>query len=97
MAKATRGYHAELDAIEIWVRVARHDAAAADRLTDRFTAAIALLAAQPDLGRGADHLVPGLRSFPVGGYLIFYRKSDDGVFVVRIIHGTRNITPDLFE
>lgn len=53
MAKATRGYHAELDAIEIWVRVARHDAAAADRLTDRFTAAIALFAAQPDLGRAA--------------------------------------------
>ena len=51
MAQATRGYHAELDAIEIWVHVARHDAAAADRLTDRFTATINLLATQPRLGR----------------------------------------------
>ena len=47
MAQATRGYHAELDAIEIWVHVARHEAAAADRLTDRFTATINLLATQP--------------------------------------------------
>lgn len=97
MAKATRGYHAELDAIEIWVRVARHNADAADRLIDRFTAAINLLAGQPELGRAADHLLPGLRSFPIGDYLIFYRRTDDGVFIVRIIHGARDITPDLFE
>lgn len=77
--------------------MARHDADAADRLTDRFTAAITLLAAQPELGRATDHFLPGLRSFPVGDYLIFYRRSDDGVLVVRIIHGARNITPDLFE
>ena len=97
MAQATRGYQAELDAIEIWVHVARHDAAAADRLTDRFTATIDLLATQPRLGRAVDHLLPGLRSFPAGDYLIFHRPMDDGVFVVRIIHGARNITPELFE
>lgn len=97
MAQATRGYHAELDALEIWVHVARHDAAAADRLTDRFTTTIDLLATQPRLGRSVDHLLPGLRSFPVGDYLIFYRPMEESVFVVRIIHGARNITPELFE
>ena len=61
MAQATRGYQAELDAIEIWVHVARHDAAAADRLTDRFTATIDLLATQARLGRTVDHLLPGCR------------------------------------
>src|SRR5207244_3063538 len=36
VAQARRAYQAELDAIEIWVQVARHDASAADRLIDRF-------------------------------------------------------------
>jgi len=44
VAKAKRGYHAELDALEIWIHVARHDLAAADRLIDRFTETINLLA-----------------------------------------------------
>lgn len=97
MAKATRGYHAELDALEIWIHVARHDLAAADRLIDRFTETINLLAERPQLGRTVDHLLPGLRSIPVGEYLIFYRPGEGSVCVVRIVHGARNITPDLFE
>ena len=97
MARATRGYQAELDAIEIWVHVARRDPNAADRLVDRFTETIERLALQPMLGRAADHLLPGLRSLPAGDYLIFYRPDDEGVSVIRIIHGARQITPELFE
>lgn len=97
MAGATRGFHAELDALEIWVHVARRDPSAADRLVDRFTAAIGRLAEQPMMGRSVDHLLPGLRSFPSGDYLIFYRPGEDGVCVVRIIHGARLITSELFE
>ena len=92
-----RSYQAELDALEIWVHVARHDPAAADRLVDRFTSVIARLAGHPLMGRSAEHLLPGLRSFPSGDYLIFYRAVDDGVCVVRIFHGARRITPELFE
>lgn len=97
MAAARRGYQAELDAIEIWVHVARRDSAAADRLVDRFTAVMERLAGQPLMGRAADHLLPGLRSFPSGEYLIFYRPDEEGVCVVRILHGARLITPELFE
>ena len=97
MATATRSYQAELDALEIWVHVARNDPAAADRLVDRFTAVIARLAEQPLMGRSAEHLLPGLRSFPSGEYLIFYRADDGGVCVVRIFHGARRIAPELFE
>jgi len=64
---------------------------------DRFTAVIARLANQPLMGRSADHLLPGLRSFSSGEYLIFYRPDEDGVCVVRILHGARRITPELFE
>lgn len=80
MGTAARGYHAELDAIEIWVHVARRDPAAADRLIDRLTASIELLATQPHLGRAADHLFPKLRAFPIGAHVIFYRPFDDGIW-----------------
>ena len=97
MAIGRRAYQAELDALEIWVHVARRDPAAADRLVDRFTSVIARLAEQPLMGRAADHLLPGLRSFPSGEYLIFYRPDEEGVCVVRVLHGARRITPELFE
>jgi len=48
-------------------------------------------------GRPVDHLFPTLRCIPIGNYLIFYRPEEDGIFVVRIIHGARHITPELFE
>ena len=70
MANAKRGYHAELDALEIWIHVARHDLTAADRLIDRFTETINLLAERPHLGGTVDYLLPGLRSMLVGEYLI---------------------------
>lgn len=85
MAQARRGYQAELDAMEIWAQVARHDSAAADRLIDSFSGVITRLATQPHLGRAVDHLLPGLRSIPVGNYLIFHRPDNDGVFIARII------------
>jgi len=97
MGIARRSYQAELDALEIWVQVARHDLAAADRLIDKFTHTIGELVMRPHLGRPAEHLLPGLRCIPVGNYLIFYQSEEEGVYVVRIIHGARHITPELFE
>jgi toxin ParE1/3/4 len=32
-----------------------------------------------------------LRLFPVGNYLILFRALDDGVEIVRILHGARKI------
>lgn len=49
------------------------------------------LAANPRMGRARPELRPGLRSFPHGDYLIFYRPLRDGVRVVRVLHGARDI------
>ena len=38
-----------------------------------------------------EELVPGLRSLSVGGYLIFYLPIEDGIDVVRVLHGMREI------
>lgn len=49
------------------------------------------LAASPSMGRSRDQLLSGLRSFPYGNYLIFYIPLDDGVDIVRVLNGVRNI------
>jgi toxin ParE1/3/4 len=55
-----------------------------------------MLAETPGMGRKRDELVPNLRSFPVGNYLIFYRPVNQGIEVLRVMHGARDI-PSIFE
>jgi toxin ParE1/3/4 len=48
------------------------------------------------MGRKVGELAPNLRSLPVGSYLIFYRPIDDGIQLIRVLHGARDITPEHF-
>jgi toxin ParE1/3/4 len=46
----------------------------------------------PGLGRDRSHdLRHGLFSFPVGQYVIFYRIHREGIVIVNVIHGSRNL------
>jgi toxin ParE1/3/4 len=63
-----------------------------DTINDKFL----LLAGSPGLGRSREELAPGLRSFTVGKYVIFYRLISGGILVVRVLHGARDIT-SIFE
>ncbi len=82
---------AEQDLDEIWLTIAEDSPDAADRMIDRLTDSFMLLAGQPLMGRERPELVPNLRSFPVGSYVIFYRPAPDGVAIARVLHGSRDI------
>ena len=47
------------------------------------------------MGRLRPGIAPELRYFTVGKYLILYRTVPDGVQIVRVIHGARDL-PHLF-
>jgi len=79
------------DLNKIWDRIAEDDRAAAERFAADIRQKCRLLADNPRLGRARDELRPGLRSFPVRRFLIFYRPLPDGIQVVRVVHGARNI------
>jgi len=49
-----------------------------------------LLANSPGLGTQRDEYC-GLHKFPVDSYLIFYRPSQTGIDVIRVLHGSRDI------
>ena len=91
MPRVTRRPLAEADIFEIWDYIADDSLAAADRWVDRLDVQFRLLAAQPMMGRARDELAPGVRSFPFGRYVVFYLPLDDGIDVVRVLHGARDI------
>jgi toxin ParE1/3/4 len=64
------------DLEEIWLYVAADKPGAADRLIDDLSDRCRALALNPHIGRRRDELRPGLRSFPHGRYVIFYRVDD---------------------
>ena len=96
MSAVARTSRAELDLIEIGVRIAADDAVAADRWLELVDQKCRLLSTMPDMGRDRSDLAPNLRSLPVGDYIIFYRPADDGIIVIRVIHGARDI-PEVFK
>lgn len=83
---------AALAAIWAYVAEASDSAEIADRLIDSITARFLLLADNPFLGRARDDLRPGLRSFPVGEYVIIYRLADNkDAVILHVVRGSRDI------
>lgn len=81
----------ELD--EIWHYIATESGSPeiADRLIDSITDRFFLLSKHPYVGRHRDDLRPGLRSFPVGPYVIIYRVEDGNALILHVSHSHRDI------
>lgn len=97
MPSIYRTRESRLDYEEIWHFIALKNADAAEHLLHQFDAKLETLASHPLLGRSAEELAPKLRIFPVGNYLIFYRPVSDGIQLIRVLHGAREITPEYFS
>ena len=87
---------ARSDLDEIWFYIGRDNPDAADKLIRAIVSRFATLGSMPLMGRQREELSPGLRSFPVGRYVIFYRPMENGVEIVRVLDGARDFPP-LFE
>jgi toxin ParE1/3/4 len=82
---------ATTDLIEIWSYIADDSLANADAFIDKLYQAMQSLARQPGSGRHREELAPGIQSFPLGRYIIFYRPVADALEIVRVLHGARDI------
>ncbi len=96
MPRVLRTSQAHLDLVEVALRMAEEDPLAADRWLDTIDEKCRLLAQMPELGRKRPDLAPDLRGFPVGNYSIFYRAVPDGIQVIRVLHGARDL-PEMFD
>jgi plasmid stabilization system protein ParE len=48
------------------------------------------------IGQRRNEIEPGLRSFPVPPHVVYFRFSGDTVGIARILHGRREVKPDMF-
>ena len=93
MARIRRSVQSKVDYLEIWLYVAEQsrNPRAADKLTNTFDQKLELLAEHPGIGTERSELADGIRSFPVGSYLLFYRSIKNGIELVRVMHGSRDL------
>ena len=96
MSRVRKSTQAESDLAEIWLHIALDNVDAADALLDRINFRLALISQNPGIGRFRPELRMDLRSFSVSSYLLFYRIESDGIYLIRVLHGARDL-PNLFH
>lgn len=91
MGRVEQTGEAKSDLAHIWHYIALDSVGAADRLVARIDAVAHRLADMPGLGPLRTELAANLRSFPLGRYIIFYRPIPEGIEIIRVLHGARDI------
>lgn len=79
MPRITRRLQARRDLKAIWHYIAKDNPEAADAMLYRIGRIFTKLADFPQIGQNCEELAPGLLSFPIGHYLIFYLEISDGI------------------
>ena len=82
---------AEQDLSDIWDYAAESSVERADQLFNLIREKCHRLAEYPEMGRARHELLVNLRSFTVKNYVIFYQPTADGIEVLRVLHGARDI------
>jgi toxin ParE1/3/4 len=91
MPRVVRTRKSRSDLVEILLYIRRDNHRAARRLLDTIDDKLQLLSEFPGLGQPGEDLARSLRSFPIGDYLLFYRPMKDGIQLIRVLHGKRDL------
>lgn len=85
--------HAREDLLDIWSYIAaRSSETTADKVYDRIEQCCQILKRPPQLGPVRAEIAEDARALVIDHWLALYRVTDDGVQIVRIIDGVRDIT-----
>ncbi len=93
MPRILRTPQSRADLVEIILYIRRDNRRAARRWLLTIDEKLRCLADFPGIGRARPELGRGLRSFPVGNYILFYRPTNDGIELIRVLHGARKVRP----
>jgi toxin ParE1/3/4 len=87
--RTSRDAEVDLDELfQYWAERAGPEVA--DRLIDSIVDRFWLVGEHPDGGRPSDEIGAGVRCFPAGKYLIYYRRTGRATEILHIFHGARN-------
>jgi len=87
---------ADADLDDITEYFSSHSPAAGATFFNEFESRCRMTAAFPKSGRPREEFGPGIRSFVVRSYVTFFRPVEDGILVLRVLHGSRHVTPETF-
>lgn len=79
------------DLNEICNYIAQNNPRSASNLFDAIRQKCKLVSNFPNIGKRYEQVRPNLRGFLVGDYIIFYYIHNDGIFILRIVSGYRNL------
>lgn len=91
MPKIFKSLRAKADLIEIWDYIAEDSESRADAFVVKIHEKFLALSERPGIGRAREELGEGIRSFPIGRYIIFYHAVSEGIEVVRVLHASRDL------
>ena len=87
MTRFVLSARAQGDIEEIWNYTAKHwGPAQAERYIRLIQAEIEEISSDPFRGRSCEDVRPGYRKSQAGSHLLFYRITDRGIDIVRILH-----------
>ncbi len=76
--------------------IGRTNVKAASKLFDYIRQKCKLVASFPNMGKDYSQIRQNLRGFIVDDYIVFYYPREDGIDIVRVAYGRRNLKA-LFE
>lgn len=82
---------AERNLLHIWIYLADHDPAVAERITERLRLRCRLLRSFREAGVLTPDIASSARALIEPPYLIVHRIGPDAVQIVRVIHGARDM------
>lgn len=82
---------AESDLTDIWTYRADSSEERADEFIEHLVKQFMMLTTFPEAGRKRPELKKGIRSFVAEHHVIFYRTINQGIEIVRVLDGTRDI------
>ncbi len=83
---------AEQDLRDIWRGLSEFtESKNPDQLIQRIKRKFKLLGQFPNSGRSRNDLLPGLRSIPVKGWIIYYRIGATHIEIIRVVDGRRDL------
>lgn len=96
MGEVRHTYRARRDLIELWLELRDVNPGAADRVYQRLGARLEILKQFPEAGPLRPRLDREARVLVEPPYLVLYRIIPEGVQIVRVVHGARQIDRALF-
>jgi toxin ParE1/3/4 len=87
--RVSKGAERDLDEIFVyWAK--RTSVEVAGRLIDAIAERFGLIGGNPRCGRTCGDIAPGVRCFPAGKYLVYYRKMRQAVEILHVFHGAQD-------